>query len=175
MAAANRLRGALILGVALLASSCQSNNPQAFSDAVRRADGVVLYEGLPHQMYEAHLLEEERRSKPVHDLDGYPFYQEPLKLTAEDANRLSEVLGESATYKPFSGEKKCGGFHPDYAVEWQVGANRYRALICLGCHEAKLFGPGLESRNDLDRAAYEKLQKLLNSYRKNRPASKSLE
>jgi hypothetical protein len=68
------------------------------------------------------------------------------------------------------GEKKCGGFHPDYAVEWSVGRDRYRALICFGCEEVKLFGPALESRNDLDRTAYKRLEELLKPYQKNRPA-----
>jgi hypothetical protein len=111
----------------------------------------------------------ERRSKPVQELHGYPFYQEPMPLTREGAKTLSEVLAESATYEPFSGEKLCGGFHPDYAVEWHVGADRYRALLCFGCHEVKLFGPGVESRNDLDEASYQKLWMLLMAYRKNRP------
>jgi hypothetical protein len=141
-------------------------------EAVRQAEKVALYEGLPHQMFESHLLEEERRTKAVQELNGYPFYQEPLTLTSGDAQRLSGILSEPATYQPFSGEKKCGGFHPDYAVEWHVGADRYRALLCFGCHEAKLFGPGLESRNDLNRAAYDELQELLKGYRKNRPATK---
>jgi hypothetical protein len=122
-------------------------------------------------MYESQLREEERRTRAVQELHGYPFYQEPLALAGEDAKRLSEVLGASGAYRTFSGEKKCGGFHPDYAVEWQVGADRFRALICFGCHEVKLFGPELESRHDLDRAAYERLQELLKGYRKNRPAT----
>jgi hypothetical protein len=53
-----------------------------------------------------------------------------------------------------------------------VGWDRYRALLCFGCREVKLFGPGLESRNDLNRAAYDELQEFLKGYRKNRPAAK---
>ena len=176
MKTATRLSLAATVGVALLASCCsQANNPQTFTEAIQRADKVVLYEGLPHQLFESRLLEEERRTKEVQELNGYPFYQEPLALTGEDAKRLSEILGASATYEPFSGEKRCGGFHPDYAVEWQVGADRYRVLICFGCKEVKSFGSEPETRNDLDSAAHQQLLELLRGYRKNRPATKSQE
>lgn len=175
MRVASRFNLAVIFGAALLCFSCrQANNPKILTEAVRRADRVVLYEGLPHQMFESRLFEEERRRKTIQELNGYSFYQEPLALTAKDAKRLSEVLGESATYMPFAGEKLCGGFHPDYAAEWQVGQARYRALICFGCEEVKLLGPRLDSRNDLDHAAFGKLQELLKGYRKNRPAKKNL-
>jgi hypothetical protein len=158
----------------MLLSSCrQASNPLTFTEAVRQADKVVLYEGLPHQLYESDSLEDERRTKPVKELNGYPFYQEPLTPTTSVAQRLSEILGDSATYQPFTGEKKCGGFHPDYVVEWHVGADRYRASLCFGCREVKLFGPGLEERHDLDKAAHKNLQELLKGYQKNRPAIKT--
>jgi hypothetical protein len=168
MMATSRFSIAVSLGAALLVSSCQKNL-QAFTEAVRQADRVVLYEGLPHPMFESRLSVEERRNKAIHELNGYSFYQEPLPLTTADAERLSEILGGSGTYGLFSGEKLCGGFHPDYTVEWHVGENRYRALICFGCHEVKLFGPVLALRNDLDQRAYGKLREILQDYRKNRP------
>jgi hypothetical protein len=170
MTVAIRIVLAMAFGAALFALGCYQDNHLALTKAVRQVDRVVLYEGLPHQMFESHLLKEERRNKAIQELNSNSFYQEPLPLPAEDAKQLSAVLGESATYKPFSGEKMCGGFHPDYAVEWHVGRDRHRALICFGCREVKLFGPGLESRHDLDRGAYEKLRKILKDYRKNRPS-----
>jgi hypothetical protein len=170
MTVTDRFNSAVIVWATLLAFSCRyGNNPRILTEVIRQADRVVLYEGLPHPAWESNLLEEERRNKAIQELDGYPFYQEVLTLTPEDAKRLSEVLGESATYMPFAGDKLCGGFHPDYAAEWHVGEDRYRALICFGCEEVKLFGPRLDSRNDLDHAAYEKIQELLKGYRKNRP------
>ncbi len=115
----------LMFGVALLASSCQQgNSPRSVTEVVQRAEKVVLYEGLPHQLYEGPSLENERQTKAVQELDGYTFYEEPLALAGDDTTRLSEILGDSKTYKPFTGEKKCGGFHPDYAVEWHIGADR---------------------------------------------------
>jgi hypothetical protein len=61
-------------------SASYANQAYPFTQAVRQADKVVLYEGLPHQMFESRALEQERRTKAVQDLNGYPFYQEPLTL-----------------------------------------------------------------------------------------------
>jgi hypothetical protein len=166
------LIGVAVGGVGLIALGVltrKGNTLRAFTEAVRRADKVVLYEGLPHQLLEKRLLAEERRTSAVEELNGWPFYQEPLSLPARDAERLYGFLGDPATYLPFKGEKMCGGFHPDYAVEWHVGASRYRALLCFGCGEVMLFGPGLESRHELDKAAGEALVELLKGYRKHRP------
>jgi hypothetical protein len=170
MTAARRLSLVVAFGAALLSTSCRQKSTESFLEEIPRADKVVLYEGLPHPMFESRLLEKERQTKAVQELNGYPFYQEPLALTKEDAKHLSEILGNPATYQPFRGEKKCGGFHPDYAVEWQVSAGQYRALICFHCSEVKLFGLGFESRNEL--GASGTLQKLLKGYVKNRPAAK---
>src|SRR5262249_40015520 len=159
-----RLPLVLAFGAALLLASCRGNSSLALTEAIRRADKVVLYEGLPHQFFEKKLLEEERRTKAVEELNGYPFYKEPLALTEQDAGRLCELLGDPAIYQPWKGEKLCGGFHPDYAVEWHVGAKRYRALLCFGCGEFLLGGPGFEARYEMDKAAGEILVELLKGY-----------
>jgi hypothetical protein len=166
------LLGTLGLTAAVIAAwhaDARSHKLKTFAQGVQQADKVVLYEGLPHQMFETKLLKEERQTKPVQELNGYPFYQEPLALSQEDAKQLSEMLSDSSSFRFFMGEKKCGGFHPDYCVEWQRGAECYRAALCFGCHEVKVFGPGIESRNDLSPRAYEKLKRILKGYRKNRP------
>lgn len=146
-----------------------SDVAQPYLEAVRRADKVILYEGLPHPSYEKEVLAEEKKNKSVRELHGQPFYEAPLDLSAEVAKQLRELLGHAATYEPFEGEKKCGGFHPDYAVEFTLGADRYLAQICFGCKEVKLFGPNVKTRHDLSKGPCEKLKKLLENYRKNRP------
>ena len=163
---------AVTVGGTLWALDHFRNNPRVFTEAVRRADKVVLYEGLPHQFFEKRLLEEERRTKAVVELDGYPFYQEPLPLAAQDAEYLSELLSDPAAYQPWKGEKLCGGFHPDYAVEWHVGTSRYRALVCLGCGEFQLSRPGFWARTkryEMNLATGESLVQRIGSYRKHRP------
>jgi hypothetical protein len=162
-------RNVALVAVITAALGCGGSSPKTFTSAISSAEKTSLYEGLPHQGFESEKLEAERRSKPVVELHGYPFYKEPLELRAEDAKRLTEILGDPATFKPFEGEKKCGGFHPDYAAEWQRSDGQYRALICFGCDEVKLFGPDIESRHDLSEGAPSKLESLLGGYRKNRP------
>lgn len=146
--------------------------PRAFASAIRRGEEVVLHEGLPHPMFEGELFERERGSRPVEELHGYPFYREPLALTADEAREITGAMASPEQFLPFSGEKKCGGFHPDYAVEWRRGREVYMALVCFGCEEVKLFGPGLASRHDL-RAA-ERFGEVLGRHRKNRPAGAGL-
>lgn len=143
--------------------------------AIRGADAMSLYEGLPHQRSEREALASERRSKPVVELDGYPFYAEPLELRADDGARLTEILGAAATILPWSGVKLCGGYHPDYALEWRRGEQRYRAHLCFGCEEVKLHGPGIALYYDLSESAVQALWARLRGYRNNRPFSKELD
>lgn len=166
---ARRIAGRVALVTMITAALGCGSSPKTFTTAITGAEKTSLYEGLPHEGFEGEKFEAERRSKPVKELNGYPFYKEPLELRAEDAKRLTEILGDPATFKSWGGEKKCGGFHPDYAAEWQRGDAHYRALICFGCDEVKLFGPDIESRHDLSEGAPEKLESLLGSYRMNRP------
>src|SRR5262249_27059988 len=78
------------VGLVALGVLTHKGNPlRAFTQAVRQADKVVLYEGLPHQFFEKRLLAEERRTRAVEELNGWPFYQEPLALPGRDAERLS--------------------------------------------------------------------------------------
>lgn len=139
--------------------------PLGFTRFAARADSLVVYEGLPHQNYERELLAQERKTKETLELKGYPFYREPLELSEDDAEQLSAVLAKPSTWRPFTGEKKCGGFHPDYAVEFRRGSGRYLVLLCFGCGEAKLFGPLQASRYNMSLEA----RPILEKYQKNRP------
>jgi hypothetical protein len=143
---------------------------------IHRADRVTLYEGLPRSFGERDLLEEEQRTKPWIDLHGFPFYTPPLDLTAADRARLTEWLGTEASFRPLADMVKgCGGFHPDFAVEWAAGDQVYHGLICFGCGEVQVFGPGGELHCDMVVAtgtiAPDPLKRLLVPYQKNRPAT----
>lgn len=174
MTANRRLQLVVVAGTVLLAPSYgQSNSEQAFADGVRRAQKVVLYEGLPHQRFESQLLEKERRTKAVQELNGFLFYKVALELKEGDAKHLTEVFGNPSQLGRIPDprfQKACGGFHPDYAVEWHQGAKRFRALICFGCADARLYGPALSAAYDLDANVDKNLGSILKGYRKNRPA-----
>lgn len=145
--------------------------PQTIVNAVKRAESIVLYEGLPHHLYEEQLLAQERSAKAIREIGEYPFYQEHLVLNQDDVKRLVELLGSPSTWEPFSIEKPCGGFHPDYALELRQGTARWHVLICFGCGEAKVFSPWGEWRYDMSRDTKQRLYAVLTAYQKNRPPS----
>jgi hypothetical protein len=164
---------AMILGTAGLLVVVWHFWPQDY-DTVRHADRLTLYEGLPHPTYEEEAFREELKTKQTIQLSGFPFYRETLDLKVEDAKTLRGLLGDKRTYQPYRGEKKCGAFHPDYAVEWSSGGQVYRCLICFGCSEARFDGPKGQSFHDLryeghGRDRRMRLLDLLKTYRKHRP------
>lgn len=112
---------------------------------------------------------DELKTKSVTTLNGHSFYTEFLQISEADLKTLNTILQDDSTYELFEGEKKCGGFHPDYAIQWHARFTSYRALLCFGCGEVKLIHLGITQRYDLSYAAQEKHKSLLSSYRKNCP------
>jgi hypothetical protein len=147
-------------------------NYPGLAKAIKRAEQVVLWEGLPHQAFEKQLLEEELKAKEVVWYHGFPFYVEPLPLKEEDGQELTSIVTNRDTFQPWSGAKKCGGFHPDYGIEWQVANVPYRCLVCFGCREVKIFGPGSEAYCDMTTLGTAELEKVLKAYHKHRPKTK---
>lgn len=147
----------------------QMATSQLFQDSLVNADGVEIFEGLPHQHSNPTALKKERATKSTRKFNGHYFYNQPLDVSLEDRDGVIKLLSQSDTYETFEGEKKCGGFHPDFAVTWNVGPIRYRALLCFGCGEVKLFGSGIEQRYDLSMNAKDGLEELLNKNHKHLP------
>ena len=140
--------------------------------SVGTADRLILYEGLPHQYWEAEQLAQEQANKETVTLHGFPFYRVPLEISAEDAGKLKSLLESESSFLQWCGEKKCGGFHPDYCAEFHAGSAVYRALICFGCSETKVYGPDKSLRCDIQKEAEKQLEEVLKKYRKNRPPSR---
>ena len=138
-------RGTAVIAMLLgLIPGCSSGPTE--SSTIRQAERLTLYEGLPHPMYEPTALAAEKKAKPTVELHGFPFYREALEVKAGDDEKLKALLADPRTLEPFSGEKRCGGFHPDYAVEWSVGGKIRSGLICFGCGEVMIYGPTGEVR-----------------------------
>jgi hypothetical protein len=154
-----------LLGLLLLWQASATSLP--ILRAASKADRVIVYEGLPHQAFESELRSKELAQKSVIELDNEPFYRAAIVLKPEDEKRLRQMLGSLDTYRKFSGEKGCGGFHPDFAVEFHIGANVHRAMLCFGCAEVHVTGPNIKKHFDLGRSA--ELEALLKPYQKNRP------
>ena len=150
-------------------TSTNFRNLPKFTSAVKNADRVVLYEGLPHQGNEHNLFEQELRAKKTVQIHGYPFYEETLPLKGEDATKLLDLYCDPSSFRPWMGLKSCGGYHPDYCIEWHVGKDVYLALICLGCWEIKSYGPKTELYCDVENDAMDKFKAILKPYQKNRP------
>ena len=161
-------RGSALLVVLLSVLPGCSGGPREIA-TIRQAQRLTLYEGLPHQMYESAALVAERKAKPTVELHGFPFYRETLELKEGDDENLKALLEDPRTFESFSDEKKCGGFHPDYAVEWSVAGQLHTCLICFGCGEVKMYGPTGETRYDIPQDPRKRLEALLEPYRKNRP------
>jgi hypothetical protein len=77
------------------------------------------------------------------------------------ASSISKWFGDPETFRDWRGEKKCGGFHPDYTVEWKKGAESVAVLICLSCHEIKAYLGRRAVRLDVNTKAYNHVRQLL--------------
>lgn len=148
--------------------SCGASGPEGLP--MPPGGQTVIREGLPHPTMEAKAFEAEKSGpKAKVEVGGYPLYQAPLVVEGPDRRGLLAILNDPASYRPFSGEKRCGGFHPDYAVEWPVEGKARTLLICFGCDEVKLVAAGRTDRLDLAPGAGAKLRRLLDAHRANRP------
>ena len=165
--ARNACCAAMILGLV----GCSASTPADRSIAA--APMITLFEGLPRPDTEPDAFKAAKDGTvPVIERGEYSFYEEPLRLNTEEQATLRRILGDPKTYTKWAGEKKCGGFHPDYAVEWQDGDHMRTTMICFTCSELKVRGPDGEHRYDITPAAREPLRALLGDRRKHRPASK---
>lgn len=140
--------------------------------AIAEANIVFVYEGLPHQMFERDLLAAESKRKDIEKIGSFRFYTPAVAATTPEM--LKRLLSSSSTIQVFGGEKLCGGFHPDFAVQWSSkDGSRFFALICFGCHEV-IYGDGKnEYRYDFEDEPFEMLKKELAPYSKKRPKTKS--
>src|SRR4051812_48116871 len=130
-------------------------------EGIRQSGEVVLYEGLPSEFWEPQLLEREVNRKKTIRLRGYSFYDERVALRPADAEQFTALFSAKGSFKRYRGPKVCGGYHPDYCVEWKAGDAATRALICLECGEVKIFGPQAELHCDLSPDAGQRLAQWL--------------
>lgn len=130
---------------------------------------VTLLEGLPHQLVEHTSFLRERETKGNVEVAGYRFYRHPLPLTAGDAAVLRTVCADALTYANYSGPKRCGGFHPDYALRWDDGRRTVYTLVCFGCHETQTLSDKQLLIADLPEPAFRHLRGILEKYHAQRP------
>lgn len=102
-----------------------------------------IYAGLPHHNQDGQLLYQ-LFTASHRKIGSYRFHAMPVAATEALGIHLHEALRSPGLYRPFTGPKLCGGFHPDYCFEWQSTKGWFHALLCLGCHEMILIGPDAE-------------------------------
>ena len=146
---------------------------QTLLACVRRSRSVILYEGLPHQTWEGDVLGTELAAKQTVQLYDFPFYAEKIGVDHDDVDDLAELLLDPGTLDLREDGvlimKMCGGFHPDWCIEWRDGDLVCRFLVCLGCAEIKAYSGKMTIHGDCD-SSVKRFKAILNPYQKNRPA-----
>lgn len=142
-------------------------------EGIKKAKALTLYEGLPHQFHERQLLAKELKEQKTVKLHDFPFYEGAIAVKDDDAKKLLSLCSDLKTFGRYGGKKMCGGYHPDWYIEFKAGDDIYQVQICFGCHEARLFGPKNEVFSDLDNEALKKLAAVFVPLRKNRPKRES--
>jgi len=140
---------------------------------ISSAGVVLLYEGLPSEFWEPELRKRELEQKETIRKRGYSVYEEPLQVEEFDARRLTALFSASESFAPFRSAKSCGGFQPEFALEWKSDAAVTLALISLECSEVKLFGPDAELYCDLKEEVVLQLKEILRAYQAHNPAPRS--
>jgi len=139
------------------------------TEGVRHAATLVLYEGLPHPVWEKAQFKQELATQKTIQVHRYPFYEHSLLVAPEDVESLRRLCADPGSYWSYSGPKLCGGYHPDYCLAWNDGNRTYELLICFGCHEMKLYDAKHELKADVREGAYKRLQEILQKYHAKRP------
>lgn len=165
---------ALLMASALSVFSADDAKPTSITQQIAKGAVLTVLEGLPHQVWEKEALAAELKSKETVQVHDFPFYKKPLELTAQEVENLRLVFASTDTYAPHSGEKRCGGFHPDYALSWKSGTSApIQILVCFGCNELRVVSENQPAqRYDIGAVAGQKLAVGL-QFRSQRPAKKS--
>lgn len=138
------------------------------SEGVRRASSLTLFEGLPHQNWDYDQHQRELATKKTVVIHDFPFYERPLVLSTDEVAELRRLCAAAGSYSSYSGEKLCGGYHPDYCLTWKDDTATYDLMICFGCEEMKLYGPQNYLIADLNAP----FNKLLKKHQDQRPDRK---
>ena len=133
------------------------------------AKSLSVYEGLPHQVREAALLEQEQQRTDTTMIGGFAFYTPPVTTDRDQARRLKQVLGDGDRYFSLSTRRPtdCGPFHPDYAVQWVDDAETQQLLFCFSCGEVRRLSGGAQELYHFQ--LMNDLKSLLGEYASKRP------
>ncbi|MCW1926239.1 hypothetical protein OKA05_27020 [Luteolibacter arcticus] len=137
--------------------------------ALKEDSKLTLYEGLPHQSFERDLLASERKDKKTITRYSFSFYDQPNPVSEEDAKRLKSLVQDPKSFAQWQGVKRCGGFHPDFALVWKDSDAELEIHVCFGCHEIMAYRNKVEVYCEIEDEALSALKKILGNYQKQRP------
>jgi hypothetical protein len=158
-----RLPFGLILLTQVMLAGCSGNG---VVKTINDADSLTLYEGLPHYP------DEELKKGHAINLYGDFFYDERRTVDESDVAAIKALLADPKHFRAHdSTPKKCGGYHPDFCIEWVIDNKTYQAHICLGCREMKAYSNRLDVHCDMVREPYEELKEILTRYHKHLPVT----
>lgn len=137
--------------------------------AIKDSAHVYIHEGLPHHRAKPEILAKELRRKDTATIGSFHFYTPSVAVTHPEI--LQHILWSSDSILVYRGfMKACGGFHPDFAVEWfDADGSRYYALICFGCGEIVYSDGKSDYLYELEDGPREILRNALIPYSKKRP------
>jgi hypothetical protein len=135
-----------------------------FSEAFVR--DVEVFEGLPHQNNEE-LLNSELKKRNSFKCNGFNFYKGKKQLSFADTESLRNLLMDRESYRKYSGPKACGGFHPDFVIQFKQKEEIVTIQLCFGCSEARMYKNDRIVYCDLKNCLM--LQAILEDYYDNRP------
>ena len=147
--------------------------PMVLAGIPKSAD-ISLHEGLPSEFWEPELREQELSRAKTITIHGYRFYEYQVTAQGKDAEPITALFSSKKSFQRYNAKKRCGGYAPEYVIEWKAGEAVTQALISLECGEVKMFGPKGELHCDLSNEAAKVLTELVSRYRKNRPIIKAI-
>lgn len=133
---------------------------EGLSAEIQKAKTLVVYRGFPRR---EQLTDDEPEPKkdPNFALRGYFFQPRAYACDEKAMEKLRELCSTQAAFSKWRGPKKCGGYHPDYCLQFKNGDTMTSVLLCYGCNEAKFFGNKANLYVDANAAALEAIQVIL--------------
>ena len=123
-----------------------------------RTGVVVSYGGFSHPGFDPERLCFEILLKPRRILHGHVFSH---AATANNTvTKIAAVLADHSSFRQWTGNKGCGGYHADRYFQWTEGSQAWEVLLCMGCHEALLYHGGRSLRCDITREAAKTIEAL---------------
>jgi hypothetical protein len=142
--------------------------------AISSANDLLIYEGLPRATEQE--IEKIKQANKTIEIDDWIFYAEVLPGNSSIVETLRASLVDYQSFKPYEGGKFCGGFHPDFCVEWKADGRAYYMLICLGCSESVFITPTDKTTFDFNDAAWKSFAQIaMSTFTKHADSIKKLD